>query len=241
MNNTLPVSEVFGPTIQGEGPLAGQRAAFIRLGMCNLTCGECDTGYAWDTTKYDLRREAPDITVSAIMGQVFEIGVRDLVVITGGEPLVHQRSVAFQSLISRLVEGGCKIQFETNGTLRPADWLGEVGAASLSYVVSPKITGGLATDPEKRRIRPLSLQWFAACETATFKIVCRSVEDVDQAVKFADEYGIARNRMWIMGEGKTWISHAARTRVVCDRAIAEGMNISPRLHLALWPTQQRGR
>lgn len=241
MNHALPVSEIFGPTIQGEGPLAGQRAAFIRLGGCNLTCGECDTRYAWDATRYDLSRETPGITVNAIMGQVFEIGVRDLIVITGGEPLIHQSTPAFHSLISRLVEGECKIQVETNGTIRPGDWLGEIAASSLSYVVSPKISGGLATDSEHRRIRPLSLRWFAAHGSASFKIVCRGVDDVEQAVKLAEEYDIPRNRMWIMGEGKTWISHAARTRVVCDRAIAEGMNISPRLHLALWPTQQRGR
>lgn len=39
---TMPlVAEVFGPTFQGEGPSAGQRAAFIRLGTCNLTCTWC--------------------------------------------------------------------------------------------------------------------------------------------------------------------------------------------------------
>ena len=36
---TLVVSEVFGPTFQGEGPSLGQRAAFVRLGRCNLDRG----------------------------------------------------------------------------------------------------------------------------------------------------------------------------------------------------------
>jgi len=30
------VAEVFGPTIQGEGPSCGQQATFIRLWGCNL-------------------------------------------------------------------------------------------------------------------------------------------------------------------------------------------------------------
>ena len=37
----LPLSEQFGPTIQGEGPYAGRRAQFIRLGGCNLSCQWC--------------------------------------------------------------------------------------------------------------------------------------------------------------------------------------------------------
>ena len=37
----LAVSEVFGPTIQGEGPTAGRRAAFVRLAHCNLDCAWC--------------------------------------------------------------------------------------------------------------------------------------------------------------------------------------------------------
>ncbi len=38
---TLVVSEVFGPTFQGEGPTLGRRAAFVRLGRCNLDCSWC--------------------------------------------------------------------------------------------------------------------------------------------------------------------------------------------------------
>ena len=42
---TLVVAEVFGPTVQGEGPSAGRRASFIRLGGCNLHCDWCDTKF----------------------------------------------------------------------------------------------------------------------------------------------------------------------------------------------------
>ena len=37
----LVISEVFGPTFQGEGPTLGRRAAFVRLGRCNLDCTWC--------------------------------------------------------------------------------------------------------------------------------------------------------------------------------------------------------
>ena len=44
--DTSPVSEVFGPTLQGEGPHAGRPCHFIRLGGCNLSCSWCDTPYS---------------------------------------------------------------------------------------------------------------------------------------------------------------------------------------------------
>ena len=42
--SSLEVQELF-PTIQGEGPLAGHPAVFIRLGGCNLACAFCDTEF----------------------------------------------------------------------------------------------------------------------------------------------------------------------------------------------------
>ena len=64
---TLPLSEVFGPTFQGEGPHAGRRCAFVRLGGCNLSCEWCDTPYTWDATRYDLALENPETPIPTII------------------------------------------------------------------------------------------------------------------------------------------------------------------------------
>ena len=41
MTDALSISEVFGPTVQGEGATSGRRCAFVRLGLCNLDCSFC--------------------------------------------------------------------------------------------------------------------------------------------------------------------------------------------------------
>src|SRR5690606_32218634 len=42
----IAVSEIFGPTIQGEGALIGVPTVFVRTGGCDFRCSWCDTRYA---------------------------------------------------------------------------------------------------------------------------------------------------------------------------------------------------
>src|SRR5215831_5300129 len=46
MRESIAISEIFGPTVQGEGPLIGQPTVFVRTGGCDYRCVWCDTLYA---------------------------------------------------------------------------------------------------------------------------------------------------------------------------------------------------
>ena len=46
MKPRIRISEIFGPTIQGEGPLMGRPTVFVRTGGCDYRCRWCDTLYA---------------------------------------------------------------------------------------------------------------------------------------------------------------------------------------------------
>src|SRR5260370_15944522 len=46
MKGDIRISEIFGPTIQGEGPLIGHPTVFVRTGGCDYRCRWCDTLYA---------------------------------------------------------------------------------------------------------------------------------------------------------------------------------------------------
>lgn len=133
--HTLVVREVFGPTVQGEGPSTGRRCAFIRLGGCNLTCTWCDTPETWDARRFDLRATLTRTTVEDIVTRALD-GLPDLIVITGGEPLLHQQQDGWRSLLGTLRAAGVETEVETNGTQEPdaltAQWI-------TRFNVSPKL------------------------------------------------------------------------------------------------------
>ena len=59
----MPVVEVFGPTIQGEGELAGIPTAFVRFGGCDYRCSWCDSLFA--VLPEDVRK-APRMTPAEV-------------------------------------------------------------------------------------------------------------------------------------------------------------------------------
>ena len=111
---TLAVSEVFGPTFQGEGAFLGQRAGFVRLARCNLDCRWCDTPYTWDWNRFDPAAEIAEMAVDDVLHRLDEMAV-ERVVITGGEPLLQQRRLV--PLLEAAAERRWSVEVETNGTV----------------------------------------------------------------------------------------------------------------------------
>lgn len=100
---SLPVMEHFY-TLQGEGSHQGKAAYFIRLGGCDVGCIWCDVKESWDVNKHPL--VAIDIIVQAVLSTPAR-----MVVITGGEPLMHDLT----ALTKALKEMGIQTNIETSG------------------------------------------------------------------------------------------------------------------------------
>jgi 7-carboxy-7-deazaguanine synthase len=100
---SLPVMEHFY-TLQGEGFHQGKAAYFIRLGGCDVGCVWCDVKDSWDAEKH------PKLNVESLRLKVKETPA-EIVVITGGEPLMHDLT----ELTKELQAAGLKTNIETSG------------------------------------------------------------------------------------------------------------------------------
>ncbi len=86
----LPVMESFY-TLQGEGFHQGRAAYFIRLGGCDVGCVWCDVKDSWDAEKHPKFPIAEIVskTLEETQASISQTGHLPIVVITGGEPLLH--------------------------------------------------------------------------------------------------------------------------------------------------------
>jgi organic radical activating enzyme len=100
---TLPVMEHFY-TLQGEGFHQGKAAYFIRLAGCDVGCVWCDVKESWDLSKHPL------YTTEELLSFVCQTPAR-IVVITGGEPLMHNLT----KLTAELQSSGLQTHIETSG------------------------------------------------------------------------------------------------------------------------------
>jgi 7-carboxy-7-deazaguanine synthase len=221
----LLISEVFGPTVQGEGPSAGQAAVFVRLGSCNLSCSWCDTGYTWDATSFDLASELHAMSVAEVARMVSASGVR-LVVITGGEPALQAGETA--DLANRLRTNGHRVEIETNGTVP----LGPLATAVDLIVVSPKLSNsGLR---EHQRLRPAILQDLADRDQAVFKFVVEADADLGEVAEIVDTYRLDSHRVWVMPEARSRDVLLRRLGELAQPVADRGWSLSGRLHVLLW-------
>ena len=91
-------------TIQGEGFNTGRAAYFIRLGGCDVGCVWCDVKESWDADAH------PRYAIADLVASASAYPGRN-VVITGGEPLMHD----CLPLTKALQEAGFKTWIETSG------------------------------------------------------------------------------------------------------------------------------
>lgn len=214
------VSEVFGPTLQGEGPSAGTPALFVRFGLCNLDCSWCDTPYTWDWTRYDKHTELANWTVDDIVSWVQEHDTR-LVVLTGGEPLLHARHIT--QIIHRLPTR--RFEIETNGTIHP-NRIGQAGRTQFN--VSPKLAG--SNVGPIRHPTPDAIAAFIE-HGANWKFVITNNDDLQEVNDFTATHRIPNEHVYLMPQGTDPATLNTNLPQLFDHAATHNMNVTDRLHV----------
>lgn len=229
MNTTIQVVEAF-LSLQGEGPSAGEPALFLRLANCNLNCVWCDTRHSWDWSIFNKSEEVEDVPLEELQARILcqlsdEVG---LIVLTGGEPLLHQQTIVPLLIGIRKERPAVRVEVETNGTIIPTQELRELVHL---FVVSPKLTNSGVT--KKRRIRPSALAEFSKLHSI-LKFVLESSVELHEACSVADRSGFSRDRVWVMPQTTSAAELGTRIADLAPGAIKAGFKISSRLHILAW-------
>lgn len=224
----VAINEIFGPTVQGEGPLTGRRCVFVRTSRCDLSCVWCDTPYTWDWVNHDPAKEIHTMTVDDVLAQVDQLdpGRRAGVVVTGGEPLLQRSRIV--ALANALLHGRPWVQIETNGRHGPPPGLDP----EIRIVASPKLAN--SGMPYDKRIVPESLVKLRIWP-ASFKFVVTSEADLAEVDEIVQELHLSD--VWIMPEGTT-PGKVAAIDALADQIIERGYNLSTRLHVTLWGSRR---
>lgn len=100
---TYPIVETFH-SVQGEGAWTGTNAFFIRLAGCDVGCTWCDTKHSWNARRHPVKTREE-------IAKAAKTANPAIVIITGGEPLMHDLS----PLTETLKDLGMQVHLETSG------------------------------------------------------------------------------------------------------------------------------
>ena len=190
----MRVNEIFN-SFQGEGIYVGTPATFIRLQGCNLKCSFCDTDFTNS-------RELSVDRVKNIIVENMQKHQTDLLVITGGEPLLQYNEL--QELTNQL---NCNIQIETNGTILEKP-------LNATYMISPK------KNIEK------TFKFYKDYEKTYFKFIIQKESDLKEIKKLIEKYNYSKT-IWLQPE----YSHAEKiTKLILNKNLSLKYKISGQMH-----------
>ena len=86
--NELKIAEIFGPTIQGEGPNVGARCIFVRVKGCSFKCSWCDSKFTWNDHDSECTAYTP-VEIAEHLRKLHLESNCNRIVLTGGNPCIY--------------------------------------------------------------------------------------------------------------------------------------------------------
>ena len=172
----IAISEIFGPTIQGEGALIGVPTVFVRTGGCDFRCSWCDTLYAVEPR---FKADWQSMTAEAILAEVNRLsgGEPILVTLSGGNPALQP----LDELLRLGHQQGHSFAMETQGS-RAQPWFEQLDHLTLSP--KPPSSGM----PFRRERLEACLAAAGAATKVTLKLVIADEADYQWAKALAADY-----------------------------------------------------
>lgn len=235
--NKLPVIEIFGPTIQGEGMVVGQKTMFVRTAGCDYSCSWCDSSFTWDGSGKHL---IVQMTAEEIWSELKRMGGSgfSFVTISGGNPALLRH---LDALIAILKENNIKIGVETQGS-KWQDWLYDID----ELTISPKPpSSGMTTDFSVLSDILRKLKESKSNQHISLKIVVFNQEDYSYAKQVHLRYPTIPFYLQVGNEDITSMDNTRLAsqllekyqtlidRVIMDQELKD-VKVLPQLHALVW-------
>lgn len=239
----IPVAEIFGPTIQGEGPHVGMQTLFVRVAGCDFKCAWCDSKFAWKidgSIKRYGTKELADILVKECNNSKCSN-----VVLTGGNPCLYD----FKQVMDILHNNNITVDVETQGSKMP-DWLLDVDL----LVISPKAPSSKQPDVYKTVNEYMNMKLLSSIkQKVAIKIPVFNEEDFEFAMKYyalVDYYrekGVDIDLYLSVGNTNTTETGDISKRVLSDyeklinmvaNSYMKRVFILPQVHTLIWGNKQ---
>lgn len=237
----IPVAEIFGPTIQGEGPHVGMQTLFVRVAGCDFKCAWCDSKFAWKIDGSIIRYDTKEL--ADILVQECNNSKCSNVVLTGGNPCLYD----FKEVIDILHDNNITVDIETQGSKMP-DWLLDVDL----LVISPKAPSSKQPDVYKTVNEYMKLL-SSIKQKVAIKIPVFNEEDFEFAMKYyalVDYYrekGVDIDLYLSVGNTNTTEAGDISKRVLSDyeklinmvaNSYMQRVFILPQVHTLVWGNKQ---
>ncbi|MCM1530042.1 MAG: putative 7-carboxy-7-deazaguanine synthase QueE [Alistipes sp.] len=216
-----PVAEKF-VSINGEGRRAGELAVFIRFRKCNLSCTYCDT--RWANTE---SCPAEMMSAEEIAGYVSSSGVKN-VTLTGGEPLLQS---GLYRLIELLMESGCRVEIETNGSMPIAGLCGR--KFRPGFTLDYKLPG---SGMEQHMLTD-NYEYLTGNDTVKF--VAGSRDDLKKAAEIIEKYDLRKKCSVYFSP----VFGSVEPAEIVDFMVENRLNdvrLQLQLHKFIWDPEKRG-
>jgi 7-carboxy-7-deazaguanine synthase len=233
----IPVLEIFGPTIQGEGRVIGRKTMFVRTAGCDYRCSWCDSSFTWDgSAKEDIRM----MTAEEIYAELYEIGgdMFNHVTISGGNPALIKE---IQELVDLFETKNIYSALETQGS-KFQPWMTQID----DLTISPK--------PPSSKMKPNLLvldEVIEQCkhDTLNLKVVIFDDEDYDFAKMIHHRYPSIPFYLQVGNpylDGEHVAQHTEKLLSLYEDLVTRVMESSdmnnvyvlPQLHTLLWSNKK---
>ena len=167
---------------------------------------------------------------SAAASQSAKLYQKPIVVITGGEPLLHHKEALFYEFACELLARGYEAHFETNGTIL-VDFEKFPTYKSCVFAISPKLSN--SAEPRERRLSFAALRSLKQNAKDSFYKFVISPE-FDAQPEIAEILAACGGEVYCMPRGADRRELESGAQFCVDFCLKNGYNYSDRLHIRIW-------